>query len=393
MKVLLVNDYGTPTGGAELIMLSLRQQLRKLGHDARLFASSARPLNKASKADYECLGTTSKFRTLLQSANPWAFHRFSQVLSKFNPDVVHVRIFLTQLSPTILPLLINIPTIYHVAWYRSICPLGTKRLSNGEMCQDSVGVTCYKNKCLPVHDWLPITFQMKLWKDWQHAFNLIVANSHFVKKQLAIQGVNATEVVWNGIPLRPMCQNLSPYPTVVFAGRLVVEKGVDILLKAFREVIKQIPEAKLLIAGEGSEKNNLLGLVSKLELQDSVTFLGHLSRNEMELAFKGAWAQVVPSQWQEPFGIVAAEAMMRGTPVIASNLGGLTEIIQDNKTGLLFKHDNIQELTGLIIKILSDQNLAINMGKAAHKVALDNFSEESFAKKFLELYRRIQPQR
>ncbi|MDJ0691881.1 MAG: glycosyltransferase family 4 protein [Xenococcaceae cyanobacterium MO_188.B32] len=390
MKVLLVNDYGTPTGGAELIMLSLRQQLRKLGHDARLFASSARPLNKASKADYECLGTTSKFRTLLQSANPWAFHRFSQVLSKFNPDVVHVRIFLTQLSPTILPLLINIPTIYHVAWYRSICPLGTKRLSNGEMCQDSVGVTCYKNKCLPVHDWLPITFQMKLWKDWQHAFNLIVANSHFVKKQLAIQGVNATEVVWNGIPSRQMCPDLSPYPTVVFAGRLVREKGVNILIKAFCDVVRQISEAKLLIAGEGSEKNDLLALTSDLELQDSITFLGHLSREEMEHVFKGAWVQVVPSQWQEPFGLVAAEAMMRGKPVIASNLGGLTEIVHNHKTGFLFKHDDIQELTSLIIKILSNSNLARNMGKAGREFALANFSEECFAQKFLDFYQRIQ---
>ena len=126
MKILLVNDYATPTGGAELIMLSLRRQLRELGHDARLFASSARPLNQESQGDYHCLGTTSKFRTLLQSKNPWASQKLAKILSEFKPDVVHVRIFLTQLSPSILPLLINIPTIYHVAWYRAICPLGTK---------------------------------------------------------------------------------------------------------------------------------------------------------------------------------------------------------------------------------------------------------------------------
>ena len=389
MKVLLVNDYATPTGGAELIMLALRQQLRQLGHDARLFASSARPLNQQSKADYECLGTTSRFRTLLQSGNPWAYHKLSQVLSEFNPDVVHVRIFLTQLSPTILPLLINIPAIYHVAWYRPICPLGTKRLPTGEICQNPVGNACYKNKCLPIHDWLPILFQMEIWKNWQNAFDLIVANSHFVKRQLADQGVKVTEVVWNGIPSHSMCLELSPYPTVVFAGRLVVEKGVHILIKAFSKVIKQIPEAKLLIAGAGPEENNLLALASELELRDNITFLGHLSREEMEKVFKNSWVQVVPSQWQEPFGIVAAEAMMRGKTVIASNLGGLTEIVQHNKTGLLFTHDNIQELASSIIMILTNASLARNMGRSGHEIAITNFSEEAFAQKFLDLYQKI----
>ena len=375
MKILLVNDYATPTGGAELIMLALRQQLRELGHDARLFASSARPLNKKSEADYECLGTTSKFRTLLQSSNPWA---------------VHVRIFLTQLSPSILPLLIDFPTIYHVAWYRPICPLGTKKLPSGDICQSPVGTACYQNKCLPIHDWLPIMLQMKLWNNWQHAFNLVVANSYFVKRQLASQGVNATEVVWNGVPSRPMCSDLSPYPTVVFAGRLVVEKGLDVLIKAFREVIKQIPQARLLIAGAGTEKNNLLALVSELELGDRITFLGHLSREQMEQVFKESWVQVVPSQWQEPFGIVAAEAMMRGKAVIASNLGGLSEIVQHNKTGLLFRHDNIQELASSIIRILGNVNLARDMGETGREIALANFSEEAFTKKFLDLYQQIQ---
>ncbi|MEO0985602.1 MAG: glycosyltransferase family 4 protein [Cyanobacteria bacterium J06639_14] len=389
MKVLLVNDYATPTGGAELIMLALRQQLRVLGHDVRLFASSARPLHKKSEADYECLGTTSRFRTLLQSNNPWASQKLAEVLADFKPDIVHVRIFLTQLSPSILPLLVNIPTIYHVAWYRPICPLGTKRLPTGESCHYSVGAECYKKGCLPIHDWLPLMFQMRRWDAWKHAFNLVVANSHFVKAQLVDQGVDATEVIWNGIPHQPICLELSPAPTAVFAGRLVIEKGVDVLIKAFNLVTDAVPHAKLLIAGAGSEKKNLVGLVSDLKLQNSVTFLGHLSREDMEEKFKEAWVQVVPSQWQEPFGIVAAEAMMRGKAVISSNLGGLTEIVRPGETGLLFTHNNIQELASSITRILSDRAVARSMGEAGRKIALADFSEESFVQKFLNLYRKV----
>ncbi len=103
MKILLVNDYATPTGGAELLTLVLRDGLRQRGHDARIFSSSARPSAGDNHADYECFGTTSRFRTLLQTVNPWAFWQLRQILTEFKPDVVHVTIFLTQLSPFILP--------------------------------------------------------------------------------------------------------------------------------------------------------------------------------------------------------------------------------------------------------------------------------------------------
>ena len=184
MKILLVNDYGTLAGGAEVQILLLRNELRKRGHDARLFTSSARPTTGESQADYECLGTISRFRTLLQTANPWAYLRLRQVLAGFQPDVVHVKMFLTQLSPLILPLLRDTPSLYHVAWYRPICPLGTKMLTDGTTCHVSAGVACYQNGCLPLRDWFPLMLQMKLWRRWREAFNLIVANSEAVKNRL-----------------------------------------------------------------------------------------------------------------------------------------------------------------------------------------------------------------
>ena len=116
MKILLISDYATPTGGAEILTISLRDGLRSRGHDARLFASSARPNGAHSQADYHCFGTTSGFRTLLQSANFWAARKLKRILAEFQPDVVHVTLFLTQLSPLILPLLKNVPSLYYAVW-------------------------------------------------------------------------------------------------------------------------------------------------------------------------------------------------------------------------------------------------------------------------------------
>ena len=126
MKILLLHDNPPPGGGAEKQFLGLRNELRKRGHDARLFTSTAG--KKKAVSDYECFGTTSSFRTLLQTYNLWAYNSLKKVLADFRPDIVQANIYLTQLSPSILPLLQNIPSIYYAVWYRSICPTGTKML-------------------------------------------------------------------------------------------------------------------------------------------------------------------------------------------------------------------------------------------------------------------------
>ncbi len=106
MKILLVNDYGGATGGAEIQMLTLRRLLRDRGHDARLFSSSAELVTQSPiLADYTCYGTTSRAQVVSQVLNISAYKSLRQALQDFQPDVVHVRMFLWQLSPLILPLL------------------------------------------------------------------------------------------------------------------------------------------------------------------------------------------------------------------------------------------------------------------------------------------------
>ena len=135
MKILLLHDYAARFGGAEALTIALRDGLRERGHDARLLATSA-GLDGPSVADYECRGTTSSLRTALQVANPSAARAVRRAVAEFRPDVVHVRMFLTQLSPLVLPPLKDIPSIYHAVWYRAICPTGTKLRPDGAVCHD-----------------------------------------------------------------------------------------------------------------------------------------------------------------------------------------------------------------------------------------------------------------
>ena len=389
MKVLLVNDYATPTGGAEIEILSLRDGLRQLGHDARLFSSSAQPGTGSNLADYKCFGTTSRFRTLLQAANPWAYNQLRRALAEFQPDVVHVKMFLTQLSPLILPLLRDVPALYNIAWYRPICPLGTKMLPDGTICQVSAGPVCYHKQCLPLRDWLPLMLQMKLWRRWRSAFNLFVTNSEAVKRRLITEDIKPVEVIWNGVPIRPSRPFLSSPPTVAFAGRLVREKGVDVLVHAFSKVVSQLPEARLILAGEGPEYGYLQKMIANLGLSSSVAMLGHLPHQGMEQQFSKAWVQAVPSRWEEPFGGVSIEAMMRGTAVVASGSGGLAEIVQDGKSGFLVQPGDTEALAKALLLLLKNRELAEQMGRTGHEIAIARFNEASYVGKYVRLYQTL----
>jgi glycosyltransferase involved in cell wall biosynthesis len=389
VRILLIHDYASPIGGAEILTQALREGLRRRGHDVRLLASSADSGGRGSRTDYQCLGTTGRLRTLLQTANPWAMCELRRALAEFRPDVVHVRMFLTQLSPLILPLLRDIPSLYHVVWYRPICPLGTKMLPDGTPCRARAGTACRGNGCLPCRDWLPLMLQMRLWRQWRDVFDRIVANSEHTRSRLIADGVEPVEVIPNGVPEQPPRPRLSGPPTVAFAGRLSREKGADVLLRAFVGIVRRTPEARLLLAGTGPEQGALRARVSELGLDGHVTLLGHLAQPEIQSRFAGAWVQAVPSFWEEPFGLVAAEAMMRGTAVVASHAGGLSEIVRHGRTGFLVPPGDTEALSAALLALLHDRKLSEQMGRAGREVALAEYSQSRFVERFVRLYQTL----
>lgn len=390
MKILLVHDYGTPTGGAELQMLSLRQNLRDKGHDARLFSSEAMLVPDSELlADYSCFGTNSRLQALSQTCNFSAYWRLKQTLQEFQPDVVHVRMFMWQLSPLILPLLQKIPCLYQAALYKVICPVGTKILPDGSPCLDKIGKACLNNGCLTFQSWVSYMVQQGLWQQWKQAFDVVVALSHGMKEKLESEGIKPIKVVHNGVPERPCRPPLAASPTVAFAGRLSLEKGINILLQAFAQILLEVPEAHLVIAGQGNEKTKLLSLAEKLGISGQITWLGHISRTELEKQFDSAWVQVIPSIWDEPFGNVTTEAMMRGTAVIASAVGAQPEIVEEGVTGFLIPPGDVASLASALVRLLSNAELSEQMGQAGRQRALNYFSENQCTENFLELYQQL----
>lgn len=389
MKVLLLNDYATPTGGAEIQMRGLRSELRKRGHDARLFASTAGRAKDDGQADYDCFGTSSRGRTLLQAANVAAAARLRDVVTTFKPDVVHVMMFLTQLSPLVLPVLRRVPSIYHVVWHRPICPTGTKMLPDGSICRQPWGTACYRNSCLSLQEWGPLMLQQALWQRWKGVFDLFLANSEVMKRALDENGFGPVDVLWSGTPVVDPRGPLQEPPTVAFVGRLVREKGVDILIRAFARVAAQMPAARLVIVGDGPERSTAEQLIASLGLQSQVRLCGALSRADAEIAVRDAWIQVAPGRWVEPLGHVALEAQMRGTAMVASRLGGFCETIEDGITGCLIPAADEVACAATILDLLGDRERAEAMGRAGRARALALFGEPAMVDRLIGVYDRV----
>jgi glycosyltransferase involved in cell wall biosynthesis len=394
MKILLVNDYGTLAGGAEVIVFGLRDELRSRGHDVRVFASTAGAGGGHTLADDDCFGTTGRWRTFVQSANVAATRALRRVVDRFRPDVVHVNLYLTQLSPLILSALGEVPAVYYAQWYRAICPLGTRRLPGGKRCPSTAGTACLRNGCLPLHDWPPVMTQMALDRSLGGRFAKVAAISRAVADELGEFGaphLRSATVVHPGTTLVEPRTATAPMPTAIAAGRLVPEKGFDVLVRAFARVASHHPKSRLIIAGDGPESGPLGRLAQTLGVGERVEFPGHLSHDVLLAAVRSAWVTCVPSVWEEPFGMIAAEAQMHGVAVVASRTGGLVEIIADGETGYLVPPGDVATLADRLDAVFSDLSAAMACGRRGHDRVREIFSLDAFADRFEAVYEEVIP--
>jgi starch synthase len=187
---------------------------------------------------------------------------------------------------------------------------------------------------------------------------------------------------------------------IIYAGRLTPQKGISALFAAASQVIKEMPKAKYLIAGEADslESSKMLkSLTAKYpDLRNRVKLLGRLSRKQLALLYQVADIAVVPSIY-EPFGYAAIEAMSAGVPVIATNGGGFLEIIEHGKTGLLvnvrengggLRAVEVDELIAAQLNLLSDSVRARELGRAGQQHAVTTFSVERMVRATVAVYQR-----
>lgn len=187
----------------------------------------------------------------------------------------------------------------------------------------------------------------------------IISNSYYLagelENKLSISIMNKVHIIWNGINLKNYraVERLPDKKIVVSVGRFVYKKGFDVLIEAFATVVKHFPDAKLVMAGDGVEKQKCIELSENLGINKNVIFLGQVSNSSISQVFSKGRLFVCPSR-NEPFGIVVLEAMAMGLPVIVTKSGGVREIVEDNKYGYMVPVEDKNAMARGIMEFLEN---------------------------------------
>ena len=183
---------------------------------------------------------------------------------------------------------------------------------------------------------------------------------------------------------------------ILYAGAIEQKKGIHLLMAAFKKLLLRHPEAFLLIAGGSSWHTLPLGIFGKNFLEElsslgeNALYLGFINADDMPHIYLLADIFCAPSLWEEPFGLVFIEAQASGLPVIASQRGGIPEIILNKKTGLLVKDpENIDSLYRKLRLLLSSEKLRMKLSRNGYQRVITNFTWEITAQKYQEIYNNL----
>jgi glycosyltransferase involved in cell wall biosynthesis len=181
-------------------------------------------------------------------------------------------------------------------------------------------------------------------------------------------------------------------PTILFVGRLVERKGVAHVIEAV--ALLKDPSVRLVIVGDGPERRRLEDAALCLGIADRVEFRGKIPATELQEAYAGARAFVLPSVFDsrgdtEGLGVVALEAMNHGTPVVASRIGGIPDVVEDGVTGLLVPPGDATALAAALRRVLDEPDLARRLGEAGRRRLHEHFSQETITARWEAVYRSL----
>jgi len=179
---------------------------------------------------------------------------------------------------------------------------------------------------------------------------------------------------------------------VLFVGRLVEEKGAQYAIRALADVIKDIGDVVMVVAGSGPYLPHLQELANSLDISENIVFSGFVPEEDLPVLYASSDVLVFPTTHVEGFPLVLAEALASGLPIISSKIGGTPAAVSHGETGFLFEPRDISALVSYLMRLLSDDEIRLKMAENARKISLERFSAERMAARTLGVYRRVSQQ-
>lgn len=408
MKILMVHKFYFIEGGGERYMFNLSSLLQRHGDEIIPFAMQ-HPRNYATPYDryfvsyFEPDGVLGKLNLIngIKSAarviyNVEARRSIERLISATRPDIAHVHGVYHHLSPSVLFSLkkFGLPVVFTLHEYKILCP--------SYLFLDRFGRIC--ERCAGAHFWHPLTqrclknsfavsalisaeaYVHRFLKTYHRNVDLYLSPSKFLRGKMIEYGFPEEKIVW--LPYTIPIQEYEPAYThgryFTYVGRLSREKGIELLVRAMREV----KGADLHVCGTGRLADSLEKYVREHRMSN-VHFRGYLSGEELRSVIRGGMFTVVPSVVYDNSPLAIYESFALGKPVIGARIGGIPELIDEGVDGMLFEANDSAGLTRAIDTMVSKSDALAEMGRAARKKAETLFAPESHQRQISKIYNSL----
>jgi len=404
LKVLLANKFFYRKGGGEVYLFDVMALLQAHGHQVIPFAMR-HELNPAS--DYDSFfvdsvnfdeqnswrGDFRKALSILYSLE--AKRKIEALLDLTRPDIAHIHNIYHQISPSILPVLKRrgLPVVMTVHDLKLLCP-NYKMRTHGAICErckprrfyQAVLHRCVKDSILASAVCAVESYLHHYSRVYESNVDEFITPSRFYQRKLVEWGIPEKKIVFipNFTRLDRFVPGYGGEDYFVYFGRLAEEKGLLTLVEAMR----RIRRGTLFIVGDGPLSSVLQDAINKYRLQN-VRLTGFKRDAELASLIRGARFTVFPSEWYENCSMALIESYAWGKPVIGSNIGGIPEMIEEGKTGLLFEAFNVEDLAAKIRYLHSNPSLASEMGKNARMKAEQEYSPQAHYSKLIDVYSKM----
>lgn len=401
MKILLVNKFHWNKGGSEKYYFELGQLLKEHGHEVAYFSMKDDKNIKTGDKEYfvessdmNSKNITKAFDVIYSKNNKKIMEK---ALKEFKPDIVHLNNFQRQLSASIIDPCVkrNIPIVFTAHDVQAICPAITMMDPDRNPCELCMGGkygNCFKKKCIKDSTLKSLLGSIegnyyRNHKIYTDKISYIITPSEFYRSKFIEDGVDSNRVkaIHNSIDVNDYNIKTEDEGYALYFGRLSREKGIINLINAFSKLKKGL----LYIAGEGPEKENIKQIVKDNKLESRVKLLGFLDKKQMTEVTRKCKFVVVPSIWYEncPYSIL--ETLAIGKPVIGSNMGGIPELIDDNKNGFIYKYDDVKELSKKMEILFDNKELVDKFSKKSKELAKEKYSREKYYKELICIYKEL----
>lgn len=397
MKILIVNKFFFLNGGSETVFFQERDFLLQQGHDVIDFSmvderNLSSPFSEffVPNTNYNSKGgVAEKFRqaaTFIHS--PSAVENIEKLILQEGPEIAHLHNIYHHLTPSIINVLKKhgVKVVLTLHDYKLVCP-SYIALKGKDICVACRGKKFWKPFTLNCQHSYMRGFLLALeaifhkLRGSYEGVDIFLAPSHFLGDLIG-QRIPQEKIIVlnNGIDLSRYTPNYTDQEYGLYFGRLSREKGVKTFLRAYQHVKVDFP---LKVVGTGPLEEELR------QIYQHVDFLGYQSGQALHKLIANAAFVVVPSEWYENCSMVVLEAMAFGKAIIASDIGGIPEQVEDGKTGLLFTMGNADELAEKMGLLAGNIELRSQMGQAARKKLEQDYSLAKHNSQLMTIYRSL----